>query len=102
MTMERRREPSGHSGCDSAHTIAVPGFGVGREGSTFFERRNLRTRFGWRASGNHPLNASARIVARKRIKPVRNPSADFKPEPFAFGRLRTLLLRTLSPWRSKS
>src|ERR1700726_1795376 len=99
--MERRREPSGHSGCDSAHTIAVPGFGVGREGNAFFDRRNLRTRFAWRTSGNHPLNASARIVVRLLIPPAVKPSADSKAEPFAFRKARIFARRMFNPSRSR-
>ena len=70
MTMERRRVPSGHFGCDSAHTIAIPGFGVRREGSAFFSRKNLSTIFGWRMSGNQSLNASARMVAWFALGPL--------------------------------
>ena len=80
----------------------VRSLAIGREGSAFFERRDFSTRFGWRTSGNHPLNASARIVVRLLIPPVLNPSADSKPEPFAFGKARIFARRMFSPSRSRS
>jgi hypothetical protein len=83
MTIDLGRLPSGHIGCDSAQTIAVPDFGVGREGSAFFARRNLSTMFGWRTSGNQRLKASARMVAWFGLVPFRKPSTDFRSAPFS-------------------
>ena len=99
MTIERGRDPSGQLGCDSAHKIAIPGLagGVGREGSAFLELSDFSTRLGWRGSGNHALNASARIIAWSGLVPLMNPSADFRSAPLAFGKARNLATQDVQP-----